>query len=226
MSDMTIEVQPREATGKNANRKLRAAGRVPAVVYGAGKDAVAIQLERRDLLDLLRGTQNRNPIFLLKLGETGQSRHAMIRDMDVDPVNRQVRHVDFLRILMTEKLHVAVHIELLGVPDGVKNEGGVLDFITRQVEVECLPDKIPSHLEIDVSDLNLGQHIEVSALELPEGVELYEGHDKVIASVKMSKAALADEEELEEDEELLEAESDEPQVIGKGKGEDEDGADA
>src|SRR5215208_1451088 len=145
MEQMTIEVERREQRGTNANRRLRADGMIPAVVYGGGKDkeTVAIQVRRKSLIDLMKGTGGENAVFLLQLAGTGQERHAMIRDMQIDPVSRQVVHIDFQRILMTEKVKVQVAVELQGTPDGVKNSGGVLDFVHREVTVECLPGDIP-----------------------------------------------------------------------------------
>ena len=214
MSELTIEVQPREATGKNANRRLRAAGLVPAVVYGGGKDAIPIQLDRAAFLGHMRSMEGHNPIFLLKLGGTGKSRHAMIRDMQVDPVSRRVMHIDFQRILMTEKIRVSVDVELVGVPTGVRNEGGVLDFVTREIEIECLPSEIPTKFELDVTDLHMNQHLEVEDLEIPEGIEVLEDEDRVIIAVVPPKIVEVEE---EEEEELLEAEVAEPEVIGRGK---------
>ncbi len=219
MSDMTIEVHRREATGKNVNRRLRDEGLVPAVVYGAGRETVAIQLDRKTLIELMRATEGHNPVFLLKLAGTDKSRHAMIRDLQVDPVSRRVIHVDFLRVLMDEKLTTAVHIELLGEAVGVKTEGGVLDFVTREAEVECLPDRIPAALELDVSALSIGDHLELQHIELPEGVSLHDDPEKVVVSI--SHGRIETEEEGEE-EEMLAAEVAEPEVIARGKGEEED----
>lgn len=220
MSELTIEVHRREATGKNVNRRLRAEGLVPAVVYGAGKETVPIQLDRKTLIELMRATEGHNPVFLLKLAGTKQSRHAMIREMQVNPVSRRVEHVDFLRVLMTENVKASVHIELVGVPKGVKDDGGILDFITREVEVECLPDKIPAILELDVTELRVGDHLEVSDLVLPEGVALHDDLEKVIASVTHARV----EEVVDgEEDDLLESESAEPEVIGRGKSEEDEG---
>lgn len=225
MSEMTIEVQERAGIGKGSNRKLRAAGKIPAVVYGGGKNPVPIEVDRRELRDLLRKSSSENAVFLLKLGDTGKSRHTMIRDLQVDPVSREIIHVDFQRVNMSEKVRVAVAVELTGTPAGVKNEGGVLDFVTREVEVECLPSDIPPHLTVDVSALNIGQHVEVSDLQLPSSVTMLEDEDRVIASVGHPRVIEVEETE----EELLEAEMLEPEVIGRGKegeeGEEEDESD-
>lgn len=219
MSDFTIEVHQRETTGKNTNRRLRQQGLVPAVVYGGDRDAVPIQFDRRSLIDLMRSTEGQNPIFLLKMAGTDKSRHAMIRDIQVDPVDRQVLHVDFQRILMTEVLRVMVDIEAVGTPKGVKNDGGVMDFVTREVEIECLPDKIPAKISIDVSALEIGDHVEAKDLEMPEGVELLEDLDTVIVSVSYARLELEVE---EEEEDLLEAAQAEPEVIGRGKADEEE----
>lgn len=216
MSELTIEVSRREASGKNVNRRLRGAGQVPAVVYGGGRDPVPIQLDRRTLLELMRSTEGHNPVFLLQLADTGKSRHAMIRDMQVDPISRQVLHVDFQRVLMTEAVRVAIDIELVGTPVGVKTDGGMLDFVTRKVEVACLPDRIPAKLTLDVSQLHVGQHIEASALTIPEGVELLDEPSRVIAAISILRAAEAGEGE-EEDELLIETPSAEPEVMRRGK---------
>jgi large subunit ribosomal protein L25 len=226
MSDTTVEVKQRDEIGKNANRRLRAAGGVPAVVYGGGKDPIAISVEKNDIHDLLRQAGGENAVFLLKLAGTGKARHTMVKEVVVDPISRQIIHIDFQRVLMTEKVKVQVPIELIGVPEGVKNQGGVLDFITRDVELECLPGDIPPQLELDVSALDVGDHVQVKDLDLPAKVEMLEEPDRVIASVAHSRVALdveaaEAEAEAEGEEVLLEAEPQEPEVIGRGKEEEE-----
>jgi large subunit ribosomal protein L25 len=188
MSEAVIEVARRERTGKGENRRLRGAGQIPAVLYGADKEPVAIQVPRRLLLDLFKRGGHENRIFLLKLAGTDQTRHAMIRDLQVNPTTSEVTHLDFQRIAMDRKLRVKVRLELDGVPHGVKNEGGVLDFVTREVEVECLPSAIPASIHLDVAELGIGQHLEAAALKLPEGVTFLGDPTAVIASVKHAKA--------------------------------------
>jgi len=192
MSDtMTLEVQPREKTGKNANRRSRTSGKIPAVVYGGGRESVSIEVDRKTLVDTMKGHSGENPIFLLKLGD--KERHAMVRDVQLDPATRQVIHVDFQRVLMDQKVRVQVPIELVGVPHGVKVEHGVLDFVTREVEIECLPGDIPRHLEIDVTDLKVGDHVEAKDLPLPAGLTLLADPDRVVASLHHAKAEAAPE---------------------------------
>lgn len=214
MSDVTIEVHPREERGKNSNRRLREGGLVPAVVYGGGRDPVPVQVHKKTLLELMRSTEGHNPVFLLQLAGTGKSRHAMIREMQVDPVSRQLLHVDFQRVLMTEKVRVSVHVELVGTPYGVKTEGGMLEFVTRELHVTCTPDKIPAKLQVDVSGLHVGQHVEAGDVKLPAGVELTDEPGRVVASVSHTRAEAS---AAASEEGLLEAEQAQPEVIRRGK---------
>lgn len=220
MNEMTIEVQPREATGTNSNRRLRRSGQIPAVVYGgAVKDSVPIRVDRKRLVELLRSSAGgENAVFLLKLAPTGQERHAMIRDMQLDPITREILHLDFQRVLMTEKVRVQVPIELTGTAYGVKTEGGVLDFSHREVHVECLPGDIPKTITLDVSELHLGDHLTAADLRLPAGVTLLDEPDRVLVSVMHSKTEAAAavpgvEAEVAEP-------GSEPEVIKKGKTEE------
>jgi large subunit ribosomal protein L25 len=215
MSEAIIEVQRRELTGKGPNRRLRGEGIVPAVLYGSDREPVAIQISRRTLLELFKGAGHENRIFLLKLAGTDQTRHAMVRDLQLDPTTSQVVHVDFQRIAMDKKLRVRVHLQLEGIPYGVKTEGGFLDFVTREVEVECLPGKIPAALKIDVTPLHAGQHVEARELVLPEGIEVVASPDTVLVSVKHARV-----EEPEPEAAAVEPAA-EPEVLQRGRKEDE-----
>ena len=220
MSEATIEVQRREKVGKGENRRLRGTGQIPAVLYGADKEPVAIQVPRRLLLDLFKDGGHENRIFQLKLAGTDQTRHAMIRDLQVDPTTSQVTHLDFQRIQMDKKLRVKVHIELDGIPYGVKTEGGILDFVTREVEIECLPTQIPHAIHLDVSELQIGQHVEAKALVFPDGVEFLGDPDAVVASVKHAKAEEVAAPVAAVEGEAAAAAPAEPEVIAKGKKEE------
>lgn len=198
MSELVIEVQSREKTGKNHNRRLRAAGEVPAVVYGSGLDPAAIQVDRKTVDELLRKTEGDNPVFLLKLAGTDKSRHCMIRELLTDPITGSMLHIDFQRIDLKKEVHVSVQIELHGTPVGVKTDGGMLDFVTRELEIWALPNSIPPRLDLDVSELLVGQHVEAGQVELPEGVRLETEPERVVVSIH-GKAA-AEEDEVEEDE--------------------------
>lgn len=215
-----IQVRTREATGKNVNRRLRAAGQIPAVLYGAAHETVPIQVERKKVEEVFRAGATENTIFLLRRLESDQERHARIRELQIDPVSREVLHIDFQRVLMDQVIRVEVPIQPVGTPKGVKDEGGVLDFVTREVAVECLPGDIPESIEVDVSGLAIGDHVEAGALELPEKVTLLEELDRVIVSV--AYPVRIEEPEEEEAEELLEAEREEPEVIRRGKEEEEE----
>lgn len=225
MGELTLEVQQRSETGTGPNRRLRKAGLLPAVVYGGGKDSVPIQVDQQSIHRLLREVGGENAVFLLKLAGTGKSRHTMVRKIDIDPISRQIQHIDFQRIDMTKKVRVQVNLEVVGESIGVKNEDGVLDFVNRTVEVECLPERIPSRIEVDVSGLHTGQHLEASDLVIPKGVAVIDELTKVIVSVAHARVSELPEEGAEE-ELLLEAEAEEPEVIGRGKEEGEAGESA
>ncbi len=209
-----IEVRTREATGKNSNRRLRAADHIPAVLYGAGRDTIPITVERTTIQEVFRHGAGENTIFLLKRVESDQQRHARIRELQVDPVSREVLHIDFQRVLMDEMIRVNVPVRPVGEARGVKDQAGVLDLVTREVEVECLPGDIPEMIQVDVTKLAIGDHLEAGALSLPAGVTLLEEPDRVIVSVAY---AVRIEEPTEEGAELLEAGPEEPEVIRRGR---------
>lgn len=210
MSEMTIQVQKRERTGKGGSRESRRNGMIPGVVYGGGKDSVPIQLDRKTFVEMMKKSGSENPIFLLKLSDSGQERHAILRDLQRDPVSRLVIHLDFQRIEMNQKVHVTVPVELVGTAVGVKTEGGLLEFITREVKIECLPGDIPNHIEVDISGLHVGQHIEAGALELPQGVALFDDPEKVIVTLGHVRT----------EESAAEGDRAEPEVIKRGKTEE------
>jgi len=217
--DFNILVHTREETGKNVNRRIRSRGDIPAVLYGAERDTVPIVVERRTMQEVFRQGASENTIFLLKRAESDQQRHARIREMQIDPVTREIQHIDFQRVLMDQMIRVFVPIETVGTPTGVKDEGGVLDNVTREVEVECLPGNIPEQIEVDVTALAIGDNLTADSLTLPKGVELLEDLERVIVSVSYPDRI---EEPEEEDEDLLEAAPDEPELIGRHREEEEE----
>jgi large subunit ribosomal protein L25 len=183
MKTIELNVEKRSTTGKGEARRVRATGRIPGVVYGANKPNVPISLDRKALADLFREGAGENAIFLLKLAGSDQSRHAMIRELQRDPVSRKPLHVDFVRVLMDVKITVEVPIEVIGVARGVKTDGGILDLVTREIEIECLPTNIPAHIAVDVSDLGIGDAIRVSDLPSIEGVRIVDNPEKVVVHV-------------------------------------------
>ena len=208
MSEMSLEVDKRERTGKGGCRQARMRGLIPAVVYGSGKDSVPIQVNRKTFVEMMRKAGSENPILLLKLSDTGQERHAMIREMQRNPLSRQVIHIDFQRIEMTDKIRVTVPVELTGTAYGVKVEGGLIDFVVREVHIECLPADIPKHLELDVTEMHAGQHAAAKDLKLPAGVTLLDEPERVIMSVVHART-----------EEATAEGTVEPEVIKRGKAE-------
>ena len=222
---ITVEVKPREETGKNANRRLRRDGEVPGVVYGLGKPPFLVSVSPKRLGEILHLESGRNTIFSLSLVGEDQTRSAMIKDLQRDPVSELVVHVDFIRLDLEKMLTVRIPVHLVGVPSGVKNEGGVVDFILRDVVVECLPKDIPEHVDVDVSELHINQNVAVSDIPVETGVRIIDEPESVIAVVVPPRAeaeAVAVEGEGEAEGEPTDDEG-EPEVIKKGK-ETEEGA--
>src|SRR6266567_4760700 len=156
MAEVTLEVSRREKSGKEIAKKLRAAGKVPAVVYGGHKEPVAIEVDRKAVSELVQKSDHGvRSIFLLKMAGTDQQRHAMIKDIQMDPISRRMTHIDFVRVVMDEVVRVTIPVHHTGSAIGVK-EGGLLDFQVRDLHVECLPGAIPDAIEVDVT--NLGVH--------------------------------------------------------------------
>jgi large subunit ribosomal protein L25 len=205
MSELTIEVTKREQLGKNANRRLRASGQIPAVVYGGGLDPLAISVSTRKIEELLRTEGGEHAVFQLQLGD--KSRHAMIREVSHEATTRRIQHIDFQRVMMDQKVRVLVALHLVKEAEGAKAHGGLLDFVMREVHVEVLPSQIPAHIDIDVSVIKLGEHIEAKDLTMPEGVTLSEDGHRVILTRSINRAADDD----------VAAETAEPEVVAKGK---------
>lgn len=212
MKTIELNVEKRSTTGKGQARRSRAGGQIPAVVYGAGKPNVPIAVNRKALADLFREGAGENAIFLLKLAGSDQSRHAMIKELQRDPLSRKPLHIDFVRVLMDVKITVKVPIEITGVARGVKTDGGILDVVTREIEIESLPGNIPAHLAVDVSELAIGDAIRVSEIPAVEGVTIVDNPEKVVVHV----AHPTREEEPVAAAEAA-AEPAEPEVLKKGK---------
>jgi len=208
-----VDVEPREARGKNACRRLRADGKVPGNVYGMDAAPYAVAVSPRRIAEVLKLESGVNTILNLSLSGGKQSRAVLIRELQRDPVTENIVHVDFVRIDPTKKLHVAVPIHLIGTPEGVKNDGGILDFVHREVEVACLPANIPEHLELDVSGLHINQNVSVSDLTVGEDIELLDDPEAIIAVVSITKAEVA---AAEEEEEAAEAEAEGAEPAAEG----------
>lgn len=220
MDNMVVEVEPRDSFGKGANRRLRGQGKVPAIIYGQHEDPVAVSVLSKDLVQILRSQAGSNTIFGIQIKGGKGTANVMIKDYQLEPVEHELLHADLIRITMDTVMKVSVHVKLEGVPEGVKNEGGILDFVSRTVDVTCLPSNIPESIPADVTGLALGQLIRAGELVLPDKVTLETEPGVVVAHVIAPKKVEEVEEEAAEvpaDEEA----STEPEVIKKGKAEDE-----
>ena len=216
MAKRTIAIEPREAGNKNEARRLRRSGRVPGVLYGAGKAAVSVALEPRELRQVLESESGHNTLLDLKLKD-GEPESAMIVDWQYEPIRGALLHVDLKRIAMDKLLRVMVPVFAVGEPQGVKNQGGILEYVVREVEVECLPGDIPEHINADVSELVIGMNLRVKDLKVGSNVRLLSDKDQAVLHVIAPKA------EEEKPAETVEAVAPaEPEVIRKGKADKEE----
>src|ERR1700727_1081005 len=209
----TLEAQPREAGTKNHARRVRREGKIPAVVYGAGKDSMPVTVDPRHVLRILRSDSGHNTIFDLAMNG-GEKTKAMIVDWQYEPIKGHLLHIDLKRIAMDKALRVSVPIILQGVPAGVKTEGGILEQMLREVEIECLPGDIPSHIDVDVTELTFGKVLRVSDLPHNEKLKFLTEANQPVAHVTSVK------EEVVATPEAVAAEAGaaaEPEVIKKGK---------
>ena len=168
---------------KNAARRVRAAGKIPAVLYGAGHEPVAVEVDPKAISRILFSESGHNTIFDLTLGEQANAAKAMIVDWQREPINDKLIHIDLKRIALDKALRVHVPIKLVGVPVGVKTHGGILDQVLREVEIECLPADIPSHIDVDITGLGLHEVLRVSDLPHNEKVKFLAAEDATIAHV-------------------------------------------
>ena len=217
MAEVTLEVSRRERSGKEQAKKLRQDGKIPAVVYGGHKEPVAITVERKAVSDLIQKSDHGiRSIFLLKMSGTDQQRHAMIKDMQMDPISRRMTHIDFVRVVMDEVVRVTVPVHITGNSIGVK-EGGILDWQIRELHVECLPNAIPDKIDVDITNLGAHEQVRVSDLTLPEGVKVAEDTHRVIVGVTSPRAEIVPEAAAADATAVAE-----PEVLKKGKTETEE----
>jgi large subunit ribosomal protein L25 len=186
MPEIVVTAQNRTETGKNVNRRLRTKGLVPGVLYGAAKKPVPVAVSPKEIVTILRSKTGENTLFDLDLD--GSRRKVILKEFQVEPVKGQLLHADFYEVALDKKLQVSVHVELVGTPVGVKTQGGILDFITRELEVECLPVDIPERITVDVSNLELGHHLRVEEVKAPERVTILTEPGVVVAHVVTPRA--------------------------------------
>ena len=190
--EATLEAKPRDTFGKNEARRTRRAGGVPAVIYGASgekgnRDATPISVNPRDLLSILHSESGANTLISLKLAGHADTR-VLVKEYQLDPVTHDVLHADFYRIAMDRVIQVTIPVTVHGEAKGVKQQGGVLEFIRREIEIECLPGDIPEHVDIDVSELLLHQGVRVRDIATdPKWTPVTEG-EAMLVHVIMPKA--------------------------------------
>jgi len=211
-----VVAKPREGKfNKNAARRVRAAGKIPAVVYGAGKDSVAVEVDPKQILQILHSESGHNTIFDVEIAGQGVAK-AMIVDWQYEPIRDTLLHIDLKRIALDKTMEVSVPIRLVGVPVGVKTEGGILDQVLREVAIECLPTEIPSHIDVDVTGLHMHAVIRVSDLphsSVSKTFKFLTAEDTTVAHVISIKA----EAEPVADVAVAAATGTEPEVAKKGK---------
>lgn len=213
----TLNATKRDESGKGHSRKLRQAGRIPAVLYGKDMETVSLTLDAMEAGHLFAGISVENTIIDLQVEGDAEPHQALIREIQAHPHKKELVHVDFYRIQKGVAVDVEVPVELVGTPVGVKQHGGVLEHLVHELPVRCLPSLIPDVIEVDVSALEIDDSIHLSELKLPEGVEVDIDDDRTICLVSPPRLIAEDE---EEDEEAGEAA--EPEVIGHESDEDDE----
>ena len=212
--EFKVQAKQREGRGKNDARRTRRDGMVPITVYGGGAETVAAVAPLRELAAILRSEAGRNTIFTIDVEGLGPS-EVMFHDRQIDPVKGRLIHADLTRLVKGQKIEVTVPLHLVGEPFGVKEKQGVLEQIIREIEIRCEPREIPDSFEVDVSHLDVHDVLHVSDIKVGEAVEILTDADQVIATVGIVKEEAAPAPALEGEEPA------EPEVIGKGKKEDE-----
>jgi large subunit ribosomal protein L25 len=222
MDQITVEAKPRDDRGKNAARRMRRQGHVPAVLYGGDGKSLTLAVNTKQLSAIMRSQSGHNTIFKVKLPNGEQP--AMLKDWQVDPLLGTLLHVDLLRVAMDVRMRVLVPVHTFGEPQGVKLQGGIFEMVTREVEIECLPSDIPGEIRVDISELMIGKHLRVGDLPIDTSkIKLVTDPQRVVAHV----VALRAEEEKPAEAVAAEAAAPaEPEVIKKGKKEAEEGEEA
>jgi len=221
METFTVEGKVREERGKGAARRTRLTGMVPAVLYGDRKDSIALSVNAKQVARILRSETGHNTIFSVRVAG-GAEEKAMMKDWQVDPVSGALLHVDLLRIAMDVRMRVRVPVHTFGEPQGVKMQGGVFEMVTREVELECLPSDIPEEFKVDVTEMMIGKQLRAGDLPIdPAKMKLLTDPQRVLAHVVMLKAEA---EPTAEAAVTAEAAPAEPEVIKKGKKEEEGAA--
>jgi large subunit ribosomal protein L25 len=189
--DITVNAEVRASRGKNEAHRTRAAGNIPAVVYGAFQDPVSIAVSPREIMRILRSSTGYNTIFNLAVSG-GETTPVMVVDQQVDPIRGTLLHADLKRVDLTKRIRVSVPVHTAGEPAGVKVQGGLLEVITRSVDIECLPDDIPEAFTVSVADLMIGQSKRASDVPVSGSMKLVSAPDTVIAHVVALRAEVVE----------------------------------
>jgi large subunit ribosomal protein L25 len=217
--DITIVAEPRTLRGKNEARRLRVKGSIPAVVYGTAGESVAVAVSPKEVTRILNSNTGQNTIFNVAVSG-GETTPVMLVDWQNDPIKGRLLHVDLKRIDLSKRIRVRVPVHAIGEPKGVKLQGGLHELITREIEVECLPDDIPEHFTIDVSELMMGQSIRAGEIPLSASLLLVSPPESVISHVIAIKVEAEPVAAVVEGAPVA-ATAAEPEVIKKGKKEEE-----
>jgi len=202
---IAIKCEKRETTGKNAARRLRREGKVPGVFYGMNTETAPLTLDKQDIIDIVRSESGENTLFKISFGS--ETKDTMIKMMQLDPVSSELLHVDLVQVAMDKMITVSVSFSLIGEPIGVKTEGGFIDFVSRETEIECLPTNIPESIDVDISELHIGQAIKIEDIAPLEGIKILSDPNSLIVLVSApTKEEEVEEEVLEGEEEVLEGE--------------------
>ena len=223
MATVSLSANSRDSKGKGAARTLRSQGQIPAVIYGHGRDPQPLALNARDLDKLLSHIQAESTVIEVTVG--GHTAKTLIREIQRHPIKRQILHVDFQALVAGEKVTVSIPIVLQGIPEGVRLEGGVLDQTLREIEIEVDPSNIPDHIEYDVTNMVIGDSVHVSDLKVPEGVEIQDDPETSVAVLAAPRAVIEETPAVAEAVEGAEGAVAEPEVIGRGKEDDEEEGD-
>ena len=214
MASASLSAEARTETGKGVARKLRAAGRVPAVVYGHGREAQSLSLNARDLDKLLGSIAAGSTVVELSIGNA--TTNTLIREVQRHPFKKLILHVDFMELVAGEKVIVDVPLVFVGVPEGVRTGGGLLEQILHSIEVNVDPSSIPNHIDVNVADLVMGHSLHVRDLQLPPGVEVLSDEDATVCAVIAPRAVVEETAAAE-----AEAAPAEPELIRKTKEDEE-----
>ena len=218
METFKIEGQVREGRGKGPARRTRLTGMVPAVLYGGKRDAISLTVDAKQVARILRSETGHNTIFTVTVADGGDEK-AMVRDWQVDPISGKLLHVDLFRIAMDVRMRFMVPVHTFGEPQGVKLQGGVFETVTREVEVECLPGDIPEEFRVDVTEMMIGKQLRAADLPFdPAKIKLVTDPVRVIAHVVVLKK---EEEPAADAAVTADAAPAEPEVMKKGKKEEE-----